>query len=310
MQNDKVKVLYIASSGRSGSTILGNMLGELEGFFFVGEILNIWRHYLVENRLCGCGLPASDCEVWVTVIKEAFGSSEEINVQEMDYLRKHSIRNRYILEMLSPFGKSRLQSRLSSYLHNLEQLYQAIQQRTNSQVIVDGSKRATYSYLLELVPNIDLYVLHLVRDSRAVAYSWQRKKIQQQVGNDRVYMQQYGSLTSAIRWNVSNVTAEMFWRHSPDRYFQINYERFAANPRETIEYILNFIQEKRLELPFKTTNSITLSTNHAIWGNPNRFQRGVIKVQVDREWESNMKRFDRNLVTAFTWPLLIRYRYR
>jgi hypothetical protein len=33
MANDKIKVLYIAGWGRSGSTILGNILGQVAGFF-------------------------------------------------------------------------------------------------------------------------------------------------------------------------------------------------------------------------------------------------------------------------------------
>ena len=39
MSGERVKVLYIAGSGRSGSTILDRILGQLDGFFSVGELL-------------------------------------------------------------------------------------------------------------------------------------------------------------------------------------------------------------------------------------------------------------------------------
>ena len=40
------RVLYILGWGRSGSTVLGNILGEVDGFFCAGEL-----HYLWERRL-------------------------------------------------------------------------------------------------------------------------------------------------------------------------------------------------------------------------------------------------------------------
>ena len=42
MREKKVKVLFIAGNGRSGSTILDVILGQLEGFFAVGELRRIW----------------------------------------------------------------------------------------------------------------------------------------------------------------------------------------------------------------------------------------------------------------------------
>ena len=57
MNKNRIKILNITGWGRSGSTILGSILGEIEGFFYAGEIRNIWNRVLLENRLCGCGVP-------------------------------------------------------------------------------------------------------------------------------------------------------------------------------------------------------------------------------------------------------------
>lgn len=46
----EVKVLYIAGWGRSGSTILDNVLGQVEGFFSGGELSYLWERGLSENR--------------------------------------------------------------------------------------------------------------------------------------------------------------------------------------------------------------------------------------------------------------------
>ena len=57
-------VLYIAGTGRSGSTLLASILGEVEGVFAAGEVRYLWQRGLAERRLCGCGVPVRDCPVW------------------------------------------------------------------------------------------------------------------------------------------------------------------------------------------------------------------------------------------------------
>ena len=66
------KVLYIAGWGRSGSTILDNVLGQVDGFFSAGELMFLWRRGLIEGRLCGCGRPLRDCDVWMHILDRAY----------------------------------------------------------------------------------------------------------------------------------------------------------------------------------------------------------------------------------------------
>ena len=42
MNDEKVKVLFIAGNGRSGSTLLHNILGQRAGFGALGERREIW----------------------------------------------------------------------------------------------------------------------------------------------------------------------------------------------------------------------------------------------------------------------------
>src|SRR5262249_58384738 len=66
-----LQVVYITGSGRSGTTLLGHILGQLEGFCFVGEAMYAWR--ALGQRLCGCGVPLESCEFWSAVRREAGG---------------------------------------------------------------------------------------------------------------------------------------------------------------------------------------------------------------------------------------------
>lgn len=304
MQTGKVKVLYIAGIGRSGSTIVGNMLGHIPGFFFVSEILRIWRYFVINNDPCGCGLRASDCEVWSAILSKAFADSGLGIAPKMDYWH-HSSKNRHLPAFLLPQFSSGLKSHLLEYLDNLEKLYPAIQAVTESRVIVDGSKRPLYAAILSMIPTLDVYILHLVRDSRAVSYSWLRKKVQL----NGVNMAVVNPATSAIRWMNANLVAESLRRKFPERYMFIRYEDLIERPQETIYHILGMIGEEPVPLPFIDEKTIKLGVNHAVGGNPNRGAVGNVKLQTDNEWKSKMRPIDKIIVSILTWPLLMKYGY-
>src|SRR5207249_8771406 len=76
-----VKVLYVAGSGRSGSTILDRILGQVDGFFSAGELCNLWGRGLLARRRCGCGTPVPDCPVWGAVLAEAFGGADQVDAE-------------------------------------------------------------------------------------------------------------------------------------------------------------------------------------------------------------------------------------
>ena len=59
-----MKILFISGWGRSGSTLLDRLLGQIEGFHSAGEIRYLWDRGLLDDRPCGCGQPVRRCEVW------------------------------------------------------------------------------------------------------------------------------------------------------------------------------------------------------------------------------------------------------
>ena len=50
-------IVYICSHGRSGSTLVGSVLGLCDGYCYVGEVRDVWTDGLAENLPCGCGRP-------------------------------------------------------------------------------------------------------------------------------------------------------------------------------------------------------------------------------------------------------------
>jgi len=307
MQKPKVKVLYIAGDYRSGSTILGNILGQINGFFFSSELRSIWDMGLMEDYECGCGVPFNQCEVWKNILTCAFGGKHQIIAKQMIKLRRHAFRTRNVpFAMFNKKIQSRYRYRMRNYLNQLEKLYMAIQHTTGCRVIIDSSCIVSHAFLLQMIPSIDLFTLHLIRDARGVAYSWLRKK---PLGYSRGHMMSRTPRKSALLWITANLIAGMLQRESEGKYVRIRYEDFIREPVETVDSILSMLGEESRHLPFVGSHEVYLKRNHGIWGNPNRFGTGVIRLRIDDEWRTKMSRYDRLCVTALSWPLLARYRY-
>jgi hypothetical protein len=297
-----VKVLYIAGCERSGSTILQNVLGQTEGFFAAGELRNIWLR-LLGNKLCGCGVALRDCEVWRSVLEEAFGGVDCVDAQGMARLRKIAS-NRHLPLMLWPAGRRMLLSRLGNYPATLETLYRAIQSTTGSRVIVDSSKSPLYGQVLGLLPSIDLYVVHIVRDPRGVEHSRLRRK---KSGHSNYA--DHNLLRSSLVWDISNLTEEVYGRRLPGRHMRVRYEDFVQAPKEQVNRVLRLLGEDVLQPPIVHERLVSLDATHTVGGSPSRRRTGEIELRLDEEWKTKMEQKDKVAVTALTWPLLLWYGY-
>ncbi len=122
-------------------------------------------------------------------------------------------------------------------------------------------------------------------------------------------MHRYDPLTTSIMWSAWNLSTEMLWRRSPERYMRLRYEDFVRRPQEAVGRVLGLVQERTPHLPFVAEREARLGVSHTISGNPNRFQTGTVKLRPDEEWASRMSPKDKALVTSLTFPLLVRYRY-
>lgn len=307
MASGRVKVLYVCGLGRSGSTILSNSLGQIPGFFSAGELNFIWKHNVLENRLCGCGRPFHECPVWTEVMGRAFGGASRVDAEALMRAQDSGTRTRHIPLMLAERGRRKLRERLEPFLDAHGRLYEAIAAATESRVIVDSSKEPAHGFAMGMVPSVDLYVLHLIRDPRAAAYSWLKKKPQPD-SETKQYMVRFSPQKSAALWDSWNAAAEALWRRTPERYMRLRYEDFVADPRESFERVLRLLGESA-EPPLAGENEVKLGVSHTVSGNPNRFETGAVALRPDQAWTEKMSPRDRGLVTALSLPLLLRYGY-
>jgi len=312
---EKIKVVYIGGVGRSGSTLIDLLAGQADGFFSVGEIIWIWQRNFQENQLVASGEPFLESPFWHKVIEEAFGSFGAVNPVKIEALRKDVERVRHVMRIwMHEKGMRQLNpeyhAKLREYQAYTAKLYRAIQKVSGCDYILDSSKHPTHAFVLQTMDEIDLYTLHLIRDSRAVAHSWQRKKLRPEVHWKTEYMPQFSIGWSIKDWYSGNVLMSLMSSIS-EHYDRLRYEDFVKDPETGLNKIWSLIDRPNHtidELKERYQNSA--NEDFSLSGNPIRFdQKREIKIRLDKEWREKMPTGQKLTVTAATLPLLIRYGY-
>lgn len=313
----KVTVLSVVGPGRSGSTLVAGVLSELAGVIDVGELRWLWRRGLQEGRPCGCGLPPAQCPLWSEVVATVLGAPPAPGLGWRDdpevarvvaaqgRLAQRRVRVRQIRSASRPAGNWPDLHRVRSAT---ERVVGAVASTTGSHVVVDASKRPMDAAVFAGLDSVDQYVLHLVRDPRAVAFSWGRAKPLPTAGSEPDRMARRGPVSSAVRWLENNAGSELLRRQvPPDRWLLMRYEDFAADPTREIDRLISFLGLDASS-PIEG-NEVRLGTHHTVAGNPVRFRTGLVPIRLDDEWRHSMSRHDKAMVTAMTMALLTRYGY-
>jgi hypothetical protein len=300
------KVLYVAGMTRSGTTILDKVLNELDGFVGAGEVRSFWRA-MREPRMCGCGKIVSECEFWSEVrvwIESHYGP--------LPVERGWSLQRAHIRSL--PLHLARLArsdpdaSPGAEYAELMTRLYQGIAAVSGARVVVDSSKGPHDAYVLSRFTDLDLFVAHLVRDPRGVAYSWGRGAWNPDKPMNRDEHREASEV--GIRWTTRNALTEaLLARRLGDRYMRVRYEDFAADPDRTITRISAMCGTGRT-LEGLSEGVVSFGTNHSVSGNPSRLSTGPVKIRTDDEWTQRMEARPMLAATIGAAPLMRRYGYR
>jgi hypothetical protein len=295
-------VLCINGWCRNGSTIIGNILGEVPGCFHVGELHFLWQNAAGRgsNNLCGCGAELTACPVWSTILPAGRPDGMSADAFAATVVRRQQacVRNRHTWRVLR---KGLHGTPIREHAGLMTRVYHAIAERTGAQVIVDTTKIGGEAALLPRLDGIDARYVHLVRDPRAVAMSWSQRK-------DYAYIMP--SWKSTGYWAGFNLASAAIGRRYPDRSMVLRYEDFTADPAAAIGSLLTFCGARAGANPV-SGRMVDLHPNHTVTGNPDRFRSGPTEIR-DRDdaWRSGLPASARLATTVISWPLLGRYGYR
>ncbi len=280
----KIKVVFIAGCGRSGTTLLGQLLGEFDGFINVGEA----ARYLFDRSKdlpCGCGASATDCPFW----KEMFHAIPA----ELAHQGTKSLRIRSFPSLYMRTRGNRIPEEYAPILDALGDTYRTIVRDTGSNVIIDSSKYPSTALLAGLIPNVELHVVHVVRSPHSVVASWTRK-------NGYLAVHPPGKVVSW--WWAYNVLSEAL-KSRAKTYRLVRYEDFARNPGPVLQDITADVTGNPLPMDFLEGSEATVQVQHSLAGNPSKFNTGKIKI---RDANTVSKG---SMIDLLTFPLQRRYQY-
>lgn len=306
---EPVRVLFIGGVGRSGSTLLELILSQSADVCAVGEVLHMWDRAVANNLLCGCGEPFSSCPFWQKVGEHAFGGWSNVDAGEVLALKRAVDRTRFIPRLARRSLPEKRHEPLRRYVDYYLRVYRAATAVTGAQVVVDSSKLPSLAYALSWAPGLDLRVLHLVRDSRGVAYSWTKKVRRPEVVSGEAYMSTHSPAKMGVLWLAHNIALHWLSDRLPVR--RLHYEDFTHDPVGTIQEVRRFagLADTDEALRVLRDPAVTPARMHSISGNPMRFFTDPIRIRRDEAWRTRMPRLSRALVSAITWPLRLHYGY-
>jgi hypothetical protein len=306
----KTKILYIGGYSRSGSTLLLRLLGEHPGIVAVGELFDVWQRSYIQNQLCGCGQSFRECDFWIQVTAETFGCKpDNVPAAELNQTRSRvQGHSRLPLLWLPPLRSPKYRRELHEYASLLGRMYVAVQRVASSEVVVDSSKVPQYAWILAEAGDIELHMVHLIRDSRATAFSWQRQRIRPEITSHRAYMDRHSLVRSASEWNAFNYLLRNR-RRKYASYTVIKYEDLVADPYRELQKVMDKIGGGTVAVSGRSDVPVSLRVSHTASGNPGRFQTGQVPISLDSEWTHAMSGSARLIVTGLTAPSLARYNY-
>ncbi|RAY14507.1 sulfotransferase [Actinomadura craniellae] len=304
--------MFIGGLGRSGSTLLERLLGELPGVCGLGEVVHLWQWGLVDGERCGCNAFFHDCPFWQEVGERAYGGWGSFDAQALLRLKESIDRTRFVPTLARQKLRPEVRARVAEYGEIYRKLYEAVREVSGCDVLVDSSKHTSLAYCLRWCEDIDLRALHIVRDSRAVAHSWSKKVRRPDAvagSTEGEFMARWSPAKTAVHWSAQNLGFDYLGRTGVPT-MRVRYEDFVRAPADTLRAVAEFAGlGGDVALPFVGENTVELSPNHQVAGNPMRFRTGPVELRVDGAWRDGMTGARRGLVTGMTLPMLRRYGY-
>ena len=296
----RIPVLLIGGAGRSGTTLLERLLGQVPGMTSAGELVHLWQRGMVDDELCGCGAAFSACPFWIDVGKLAYGGWDRLDPEWVLDTRWAVDRTRRVPWLALPrLATPRYRRRMRAWARHLRALYGGLAAVGGGRVI-DSSKHLSYALLLRHV-GLDIRVVLVVRDPRAVAFSW--STVARRPEAEGAFMPRYGWLKSSVLW-VVNTAGYGLLRMLRVPTLVVGYEQLMADPTGVLARIVSFAGSGG-PAPDLERGVVHLAANHTAAGNPMRFRTGPIRLQLDSRWQQAMPKSRQLLVTALTWPWLL-----
>lgn len=296
-------LLIIIGAGHSGSTLLAKTLNAHSEIFALSEISNFEEDIIKDISLCGCGENIHDCPFWEHVNQELM-KTHGVGIKQ--YPRGYNLRKergsfysklRFYGERNLAVNFNMLSKHYRTRLQNMTNLYEVVFKLTEAKILVDSSKTAKRALLIKnyLKNKYDIKIIHLVRDGRAVLYSYSKGYYEVKIRNaesgkiemKRFYAESKKSLSEIVKlWINDNM--DVYRYHKPEtnpEYYFMRYEDFANDPENQLISLL-----KHLNLHYEPEMlNLNRLQNHMVAGNASRINAETIQ-KPSEKWKTGLSK--------------------
>lgn len=258
IMNSHPKICYILGAGHCGSTLLNLLLNGHSNILGLSEIYQLPGDLNDIKNL-------TSSNFW-TEVEKFLQSSREKSFKDL------SVDFPTFIEALRwPEDKK------NEWCADNKALFQSLHEISECRYLVDSSKWHHRLYLLSECYQVDLQVIHLVRDGRAIINSYYRK---------------YSSFFTGFRRWLSPSIAAFYLKNKigTNHWLQVHYEQLADHPEKILRTICTFLdleyEEKMLSF-----------RNHEYYGvGGNRMRtRDDDTIRKDESWKQELSTRNRLL---------------
>lgn len=300
------RIVYIMGHGYSGSTLLTFLLGTHPEIATIGELgIAPLAKTTPEEYLCSCHSPVRECGFWREVSREMEkrGHAFDIWDADLDFRARgggvadvilRAVQRGPVLETARSVGMTvvpRARRELSRILSRIRALAEIVTGLKGSSVFLDASKRPERATIMRRASDMDIRVIHLVRDGRAVAWSTMKN-----LG--------VGPEEAAASWVKDNWASEQARRYFPSyHWLRLRHEDVCADPLGTLMKVHAFIGVT----PRNGAHKFREIEQHII-GNRMRLS-SASEIRLDERWKTALTPEQMALIEGKVRPLNRKYGY-
>ncbi|MCC6603867.1 MAG: sulfotransferase [Anaerolineae bacterium] len=292
----KIPFVFLTAHAFSGSTLTSFLMGMHPEIATVGELTGPAQHLDLAAYPCSCGRLFQQDPFWQAV-------ATAVNQYGLSYSLTNYLDTRFELSrnpvwqrlLAGSFRSSKLEAardqllfalwpsqlaRLKEQARRNELFARAILDVTEKSIFLDTAKDPMRIRYLPLAPNLDLYVIHLVRDVRGVVASIRSRHPETNVE------------TAVRSWIARENNINRLLKTVPaNRQIQVSYEDLVTNTLPTLNRLFIFLGAQ----PFETLNNYR-ETEHHILGNKMR-KRQSSEIKLDEKWRTALSEKQLQLIS-------------
>lgn len=300
------QLLYVAGSGRSGSTLLDMLLSRHSSIASLGEVHRLYMNLRIDTdaHRCTCGERVSNCEFWKAVEDSLFDLYPErcvnglrdlmttdpkylnipddntgLNIQEPVPTNIYKVGLSSLLLVLGSkrlfdlfaifFSSVSLKNRIAQDSHLL---YDAVRHAIGKPIVVDSTKTPLRLKSLYMSRPENFKVLHLVRDGRAVAFA--------RVGRQGIDMSQAARIWKSEQRKLKAILLTV----PKSKVIRVHYESLCMNTEEELRRVCEF-----LNINFEPgMMRFDKAATHGLGGNPMRWRRDETEIVLNDRWRDEI----------------------